>query len=77
MNCTLADLLAFLRDGLPRAETEIGGLVDGLSCNLSVVFIVEGEHSAQKQIDDHTQAPQVDFLAIGLLKKDLWGNVGL
>lgn len=45
---TLADVLAFLGDLVPGVEAEVGRVVDGLPGDLSVVFVVEGQHSAQE-----------------------------
>ena len=45
-----------------------GGLTDTL--------VVEGEHSAHKQVGDHTEGSGVDLLSVRLLKKDLGSYVG-
>ena len=48
LTLTLADIFALLRDLLPRVESEIGRLVNGLARNLTVVFIIKGKHSTQQ-----------------------------
>jgi len=58
-------------------EGEIGRLVDSLSRNFPVVLIIERKYSAQQKVHDDSQTPQVDFLAIGLLKKHLRCDIGL
>ena len=65
---TLADVLSGLWDLFPRVEWEIGWLVDSLSRNLSVVFVVKGEDAREKEVGDYTQTPKIHFLSIGLLQ---------
>ena len=44
---TLAKILALIRNFLPWVEREIRGFVNSLSCNLTVILIVEGKDTTQ------------------------------
>lgn len=51
---TLADVLSLFGNFFPGVEGEIGRVVNSLSSNLSVIFVIEGEHSAQEEVDDYS-----------------------
>ena len=70
-----ANVLGILTNALPWVEREVSGVLDGLAGDLLVVFVVEGQHSAQEQVGDDTKRPVVDFLSIGLLKEDFGCNI--
>jgi hypothetical protein len=65
---TFAEVFAGLADLFPGVELEIGGLVDSLSCDFSVVLIIEGENSAEEQVLDDSQTPKIYLFSIGLLQ---------
>jgi hypothetical protein len=58
-------------------EREIGRLIYGLSCDITVVFIIEGKHAAEQKVHNDSQTPEIDFLSIGLLEQNFGGNIGL
>ena len=70
-----ANILSSLTDALPRMEGEVGGVLDGLSGDLLVVLVVEGEHAGEEQVGDDTEGPVVDLLAVRLLEKDLGRDI--
>ena len=70
-----ADVFGLLADALPRMEREVSRVLNRLPCYLLVVLVVERQHSAQQQGCDDTERPVVNFFAVGLLEKHLWGNV--
>lgn len=64
---TLADVLSLFGNLFPGVEGEIGRVVNSLSCNFSVVFVIEGEHSTQEEVDDYSDGPEVDFFPVRFL----------
>ena len=54
---TLANVFAFFTDLVPRVEGEIRSVVDCLPSYFPVVFVIKGQHSAQKQVNYDTQGP--------------------
>ena len=49
------DVLSSLTDALPWVEGEVSGVLDGLSGDLLVVLVVEGQHASEEQIGDDTE----------------------
>lgn len=47
----------FLADVLPGVKVELRGVLNSLSCNFLVVFIIEGEHATQHEVADNTKGP--------------------
>jgi len=72
----LAYIFSGLADALPRVEREVSGVLNGLARDFLVIFVVEGEHAAQKHVGDHTERPVVDLLSVRLLEKNLGSYVG-
>ena len=64
---TLADVLSGLWNFFPRVEREIRRLVDCLPSDLSIIFVVKGEHAGEEKVRNNAQTPQIHFLSIGLL----------
>ena len=77
MYLTFAELLALIWNLLPWVEGEVGWLVNCLARNLSVIFVIEGQHSAQEKVDDDSETPEIDLLSIGFLQKDFWRHIRL
>ena len=70
-----ADILACLADTLPRMEREVSRILDRLPGDLFIIFVIEGKNTTQKKVCDDTKRPVVNFLAIRLLEKHLWGDI--
>lgn len=70
-----ANILCPLTDTLPWMEREVSSILNRLTSNFLVVFIVERQHSAQQQVGDDAEGPVVYLLAIGLLQEDLGCDV--
>lgn len=74
---TFAKIFALIGNFLPRVEREIGRLIDCLSGDLSVIFVIERQHTAEQQVDDDTQTPKIDLFSIRLLEQNFRGHIGL
>ena len=74
---TLADIFSGFWHFFPRMEREIGRLVDSLSRNLSIVFVVEGEDAREEKVGDDSQTPEIDLFSIRLLQKNLGCHIRL
>jgi len=42
---------------IPWLETEVRSILNGLSCNFLILFVIEWENSTQKEISDDSQTP--------------------
>ena len=71
-----ADIFCALTNSFPRMEREVSCVLDSLASDLLVVFVVEWQNTTKKQIGDDAEGPVVNLFAVGLLKKNLWGDVG-
>ena len=71
-----ADIFRALTNTFPRMEREVSCVLNSLASDLLVVFVVEWQNTTKKQIGDDAEGPVVNLFAVGLLKKNLWGDVG-
>lgn len=67
--------MTIVRDSVPRWEGEVGRVLDCLPRDLFVLFVVEWEDSAEEEVADDAQAPEVDLLSVWFLQQNLWCNV--
>lgn len=72
---TLNDIFASSWHLIPRFKWKIRSILDCLSCNLFIFFVIKWQHSTQQKIDDYSKGPEINFFAVWLLQQNFWGDI--
>lgn len=57
-----------LADVQPGFEVEFRGILDCLTSDFFVIFVVEGQYATEHEVGDNTERPEIYLLTVGLLQ---------
>jgi len=60
---------------VPWFKRKVWGVLNSLSGNFLVFFVIEWKNSTQEKVSDDTKRPEINFFTVWLLKQNLWSDV--